>query len=184
MSTSGMNKFPRLTFSWNPWSQVKPRRSPAPRRPKDLFSRDCRAAESLSCSHASLRLRGGDVPPGPVPVLPGGAAARGVGAGERLRPAAAQLLGRPFGEAEGHNQSRHLPSSQSEVIQEMWRHTAADVCLFGFTCSDLFLRWESVGSPHRLAWFWLQVLEKWTEEKVDLKTLVYKTKKEWRSLKN
>uniref|UniRef100_A0A3B3CS37 Zinc finger FYVE domain-containing protein 26 n=1 Tax=Oryzias melastigma TaxID=30732 RepID=A0A3B3CS37_ORYME len=25
--------------------------------------------------------------------------------------------------------------------------------------------WESVGSPHRLAWFWLQVLEKWTEEK-------------------
>lgn len=28
------------------------------------------------------------------------------------------------------------------------------------------------------------MLEKWTEEKVDLKTLVYKTKKEWRSLKN
>uniref|UniRef100_A0A3B4V2U8 Zinc finger FYVE domain-containing protein 26 n=1 Tax=Seriola dumerili TaxID=41447 RepID=A0A3B4V2U8_SERDU len=24
--------------------------------------------------------------------------------------------------------------------------------------------WESVGSPHKLAWFWLQVLEKWTEE--------------------
>uniref|UniRef100_I3KUA6 Zinc finger FYVE domain-containing protein 26 n=1 Tax=Oreochromis niloticus TaxID=8128 RepID=I3KUA6_ORENI len=28
------------------------------------------------------------------------------------------------------------------------------------------LKWESVGSPHRLAWFWLQVLEKWTEEQV------------------
>ncbi|XP_074548541.1 zinc finger FYVE domain-containing protein 26 [Halichoeres trimaculatus] len=28
------------------------------------------------------------------------------------------------------------------------------------------LKWESVGSPHKLAWFWLQVLEKWTEEKV------------------
>lgn len=38
-----------------------------------------------------------------------------------------------------------------------------------FMCSDPFLRWESVGSPHRLAWFWLQVLEKWTEEKVILR---------------
>ncbi|XP_056151758.1 zinc finger FYVE domain-containing protein 26 [Lampris incognitus] len=28
------------------------------------------------------------------------------------------------------------------------------------------LRWESVGSPHKLAWLWVQVLEKWTEEKV------------------
>ncbi|XP_071354919.1 zinc finger FYVE domain-containing protein 26 isoform X2 [Trachinotus anak] len=28
------------------------------------------------------------------------------------------------------------------------------------------LKWESVGSPHKLAWFWLQVLEKWTEEKI------------------
>nr|XP_040055611.1 zinc finger FYVE domain-containing protein 26 isoform X1 [Gasterosteus aculeatus aculeatus] len=30
------------------------------------------------------------------------------------------------------------------------------------------LQWESVGSPHKLAWFWLQVLEKWTEEQVPL----------------
>ncbi|KAI9537731.1 hypothetical protein NQZ68_022393 [Dissostichus eleginoides] len=28
------------------------------------------------------------------------------------------------------------------------------------------LKWESVGSPHKLAWFWLQVLEKWTDEQV------------------
>ncbi|KAM9355627.1 LOW QUALITY PROTEIN: zinc finger FYVE domain-containing protein 26 [Pholidichthys leucotaenia] len=28
------------------------------------------------------------------------------------------------------------------------------------------LKWESVGSPHKLAWFWLQVLEKWTAEQV------------------
>ncbi|XP_068194782.1 zinc finger FYVE domain-containing protein 26 isoform X2 [Antennarius striatus] len=28
------------------------------------------------------------------------------------------------------------------------------------------LKWESVGSPHKLAWFWLEVLEKWTDEQV------------------
>ncbi|XP_023142394.2 zinc finger FYVE domain-containing protein 26 isoform X3 [Amphiprion ocellaris] len=28
------------------------------------------------------------------------------------------------------------------------------------------LKWESIGSPHRLAWFWLQVLEECTEEQV------------------
>ncbi|KAJ7988765.1 hypothetical protein DPEC_G00312610 [Dallia pectoralis] len=28
------------------------------------------------------------------------------------------------------------------------------------------LSWKSVGSPHRLAWFWLQVLEKWTKTEV------------------
>ncbi|CAJ1074767.1 zinc finger FYVE domain-containing protein 26 [Xyrichtys novacula] len=33
-------------------------------------------------------------------------------------------------------------------------------------CQPYSLKWESVGSPHKLAWFWLQVLEKWTEEKV------------------
>lgn len=27
-------------------------------------------------------------------------------------------------------------------------------------------RWETVGSPHRLAWYWLQVLEKQTKIKV------------------
>ncbi|XP_062296068.1 zinc finger FYVE domain-containing protein 26 isoform X2 [Scomber scombrus] len=33
-------------------------------------------------------------------------------------------------------------------------------------CQPYILKWESVGSPHKLAWFWLQVLEKWTEEQV------------------
>ncbi|XP_068437134.1 zinc finger FYVE domain-containing protein 26 isoform X2 [Clinocottus analis] len=35
-------------------------------------------------------------------------------------------------------------------------------------CHPYNLKWESVGSPHKLAWFWLQVLEKWTEEQVPL----------------
>uniref|UniRef100_A0A665W4M4 Zinc finger FYVE domain-containing protein 26 n=1 Tax=Echeneis naucrates TaxID=173247 RepID=A0A665W4M4_ECHNA len=33
-------------------------------------------------------------------------------------------------------------------------------------CHPYRLKWETVGSPHKLAWFWLQVLEKWTEEKI------------------
>ncbi|XP_051244231.1 zinc finger FYVE domain-containing protein 26 isoform X4 [Dicentrarchus labrax] len=33
-------------------------------------------------------------------------------------------------------------------------------------CHPYSLKWESVGSPHKLAWFWLQVLEKLTEEQV------------------
>ncbi|XP_070834596.1 zinc finger FYVE domain-containing protein 26 isoform X2 [Chaetodon trifascialis] len=33
-------------------------------------------------------------------------------------------------------------------------------------CRPYKLKWESLGSPHKLAWFWLQVLEKWTEEQV------------------
>lgn len=28
------------------------------------------------------------------------------------------------------------------------------------------LRWESVGSPHRLAWYWLQILKKLTKIQV------------------
>uniref|UniRef100_A0A8C5DIM3 Zinc finger FYVE domain-containing protein 26 n=1 Tax=Gouania willdenowi TaxID=441366 RepID=A0A8C5DIM3_GOUWI len=31
-------------------------------------------------------------------------------------------------------------------------------------CHPYFLKWDSIGSPHRLAWFWLPFLEKWTEE--------------------
>ncbi|XP_061825020.1 zinc finger FYVE domain-containing protein 26 isoform X2 [Nerophis lumbriciformis] len=33
-------------------------------------------------------------------------------------------------------------------------------------CHPYKFKWESVGSPHMLAWFWLQVLEKQTEERV------------------
>ncbi|KAJ3613738.1 hypothetical protein NHX12_019984 [Muraenolepis orangiensis] len=32
------------------------------------------------------------------------------------------------------------------------------------------LRWRSVGTPHKLAWFWLQVLEKYTQERVSTAT--------------
>ncbi|KAM4542256.1 zinc finger FYVE domain-containing protein 26 isoform 2-T2 [Odontesthes bonariensis] len=33
-------------------------------------------------------------------------------------------------------------------------------------CHPYSLKWESIGSPHKLAWFWLQVLKKRTEEQV------------------
>lgn len=39
------------------------------------------------------------------------------------------------------------------------------LCLLPFYM-HLFCRWESLGSPHKLAWYWLQVLEKWTKEQV------------------
>lgn len=35
-----------------------------------------------------------------------------------------------------------------------------------FTFTVWFCRWETAGSPHRLAWFWLQVLEKHSKDKV------------------
>ncbi|XP_038158670.1 zinc finger FYVE domain-containing protein 26 isoform X1 [Cyprinodon tularosa] len=33
-------------------------------------------------------------------------------------------------------------------------------------CHPYNLKWASVGTPHKLAWFWLQVLEKWTQDQV------------------
>ncbi|XP_075904789.1 zinc finger FYVE domain-containing protein 26 isoform X2 [Nelusetta ayraudi] len=33
-------------------------------------------------------------------------------------------------------------------------------------CHPYKLKWDSVGSPHRLAWYWLQILDKWTAEEV------------------
>lgn len=33
-------------------------------------------------------------------------------------------------------------------------------------CHPYDLKWQSLGSPHKLAWYWLQVLEKWREEQV------------------
>ncbi|XP_057714797.1 zinc finger FYVE domain-containing protein 26 isoform X2 [Corythoichthys intestinalis] len=33
-------------------------------------------------------------------------------------------------------------------------------------CHPYSLKWESVGSPHKLAWFWLQILERETEERI------------------
>ncbi|XP_015824943.3 zinc finger FYVE domain-containing protein 26 [Nothobranchius furzeri] len=33
-------------------------------------------------------------------------------------------------------------------------------------CHPYRLKWGPIGSPHKLAWFWLQVLEKWTKERI------------------
>lgn len=126
---------------------MKPWRSPAPRRQKDLLIRDCRAVESLSRGdHASLRPRGGDVPSRPVQVLPEGPAARRVGAGERLCPTAAQLLRRPFWETEGHNQSCHLSSSQFKVglLHDEWslQDRPAGIHVF-WPVSQMGVRWQS-----------------------------------------
>lgn len=35
-------------------------------------------------------------------------------------------------------------------------------------CHPYDLKWQSLGSAHKLAWYWLQVLEKWTDEKVPI----------------
>ncbi|CAN9501956.1 unnamed protein product [Ophioblennius macclurei] len=46
---------------------------------------------------------------------------------------------------------------QSEELKDIIR---------AVVCHPYGLKWDSVGSPHKLAWFWLQVLEKWTEERI------------------
>uniref|UniRef100_UPI0037E9B0ED zinc finger FYVE domain-containing protein 26 n=1 Tax=Semicossyphus pulcher TaxID=241346 RepID=UPI0037E9B0ED len=51
----------------------------------------------------------------------------------------------------------HSTGGLSENLRDMIK---------AIVCHPYNLKWESVGSPHKLAWFWLQVLEKWTEEKV------------------
>ncbi|XP_015206656.2 zinc finger FYVE domain-containing protein 26 isoform X1 [Lepisosteus oculatus] len=38
--------------------------------------------------------------------------------------------------------------------------------LQAITACPYQLRWETVGSPHRLAWLWLLVLEKWSQERI------------------
>ncbi|KAG5857870.1 hypothetical protein ANANG_G00023980 [Anguilla anguilla] len=54
-------------------------------------------------------------------------------------------------------QLREAAGGPSERLQDILR--ALVTCPYP-------LRWETVGSPHRLAWFWLQVLERWSEEQV------------------
>ncbi|KAK2826639.1 hypothetical protein Q5P01_020853 [Channa striata] len=39
-------------------------------------------------------------------------------------------------------------------------------------CHPYSLKWEALGSPHKLAWFWLQVLEKCTEEELEFLLLL------------
>ncbi|XP_076013424.1 zinc finger FYVE domain-containing protein 26 isoform X2 [Genypterus blacodes] len=51
----------------------------------------------------------------------------------------------------------HSTGGHSENLQDIIK---------AIVCHPHVLRWESVGSPHKLAWFWLQVLEKWTKEQV------------------
>lgn len=126
--------------------------------------------------HAPLWLRVRDVPAGPVWVLQEVPSARGMGAGQRLCAAAGQLTRRPPRQAAWHHQSDHLPSLQVKVsfmltgLLFLWcvgwtfyLMTFFKSFFFSFPC-----RWESVGSPHRLAWYWLQILDKWTAEEVIL----------------
>ncbi|KAJ8341067.1 hypothetical protein SKAU_G00333580 [Synaphobranchus kaupii] len=54
-------------------------------------------------------------------------------------------------------QLRDAADGSSQRLQDILRALV--------TCPYL-LRWETVGSPHRLAWFWLQVLERWSPEQV------------------
>ncbi|XP_040916541.1 zinc finger FYVE domain-containing protein 26 isoform X2 [Toxotes jaculatrix] len=54
-----------------------------------------------------------------------------------------------------------VPQLVNSELSENLRDTIKAI-----VCHPYNLKWESVGSPHKLAWFWLQVLDKWTEEKV------------------
>ncbi|XP_012727742.2 zinc finger FYVE domain-containing protein 26 [Fundulus heteroclitus] len=49
------------------------------------------------------------------------------------------------------------PGGLSEKVREIIK---------AIICNPYSLKWASVGSPHKLAWFWLYVLEKWTEDQV------------------
>lgn len=49
----------------------------------------------------------------------------------------------------------------SKAVAEMY---TLSCLLFSYDC--FFCSWESLGSPHKLAWYWLQVLEKWTKVQV------------------
>ncbi|KAM4724156.1 zinc finger FYVE domain-containing protein 26 isoform 2-T3 [Anableps anableps] len=53
-----------------------------------------------------------------------------------------------------------LVNSQGELSEKVCEIIKAIIC------HPYRLKWGSVGSPHRLAWFWLQVLEKWTQDQV------------------
>uniref|UniRef100_A0A3B3Y0T4 Zinc finger FYVE domain-containing protein 26 n=1 Tax=Poecilia mexicana TaxID=48701 RepID=A0A3B3Y0T4_9TELE len=51
-----------------------------------------------------------------------------------------------------------LVSSQGELSEKVRKIIRAIIC------HPYSLKWGSAGSPHKLAWFWLQVLEKWTQD--------------------
>ncbi|XP_014898779.1 zinc finger FYVE domain-containing protein 26 [Poecilia latipinna] len=53
-----------------------------------------------------------------------------------------------------------LVSSQGELSEKVRKIIRAIIC------HPYSLKRGSTGSPHKLAWFWLQVLEKWTQDQV------------------
>lgn len=89
-----------------------------------------------------------------------------VGAGQCLRATAGQVNRGTFWKAAKHDQSYRVSSLQFKVSYTMCRWNG--VCCACFIFVFFFCRWESLGSPHKLAWYWLQVLEKWTKEQVKL----------------
>uniref|UniRef100_A0A3B5KZW3 Zinc finger FYVE domain-containing protein 26 n=1 Tax=Xiphophorus couchianus TaxID=32473 RepID=A0A3B5KZW3_9TELE len=56
-----------------------------------------------------------------------------------------------------------LLSSQAELSEKVRKIIRAIIC------HPYSLKWGSAGSPHKLAWFWLQVLERWTQDQVNLR---------------
>ncbi|XP_062324940.1 zinc finger FYVE domain-containing protein 26 isoform X2 [Osmerus eperlanus] len=55
-------------------------------------------------------------------------------------------------------------SSSSGGLSEQLRDIVKAI-----VCHPYLLAWETMGSPHRLAWLWLQVLETWTKDQVPVK---------------
>ncbi|XP_051504260.1 zinc finger FYVE domain-containing protein 26 isoform X2 [Myxocyprinus asiaticus] len=88
----------------------------------------------------------------------------------------------PFGREEETSRRELFGFFKRCLQREEWELAAACVCQLGNARDDDLhsqrdiikaivthpypLRWETVGSPHRLAWYWLQVLEKLTKIKV------------------
>uniref|UniRef100_A0A3B3ZBL6 Zinc finger FYVE domain-containing protein 26 n=1 Tax=Periophthalmus magnuspinnatus TaxID=409849 RepID=A0A3B3ZBL6_9GOBI len=55
-----------------------------------------------------------------------------------------------------------LLNSPGELSENLW-----DI-IKSIVCHPYDLKWQSLGSPHKLAWYWLQVLEKLSEEQVSI----------------
>ncbi|XP_055017123.1 zinc finger FYVE domain-containing protein 26 isoform X2 [Boleophthalmus pectinirostris] len=53
-----------------------------------------------------------------------------------------------------------LVNSNEALSENLWDIVKSIIC------HPYDLKWQSLGSPHKLAWYWLQVLEKWSEEQV------------------
>ncbi|KAK7904153.1 hypothetical protein WMY93_016760 [Mugilogobius chulae] len=53
-----------------------------------------------------------------------------------------------------------LVNSTGGLSENLW-----DI-IKSIVCHPYDLKWQSLGSPHKLAWYWLQILEKWSEEQV------------------